>query len=109
VLPQSLSLAPHSRARAEGQITAHGSIANSTEQYSQMLEATFCLQPPGDTLTRKSIYESILSGCIPVVFRSDAAYVEQLAFPDVVPYEEMYTAPRLTQRPHSPRHACRLT
>ena len=28
----------------------------------------FCLQPPGDTATRKSFYDSIISGCIPVLF-----------------------------------------
>jgi hypothetical protein len=30
--------------------------------------AVFCLQPPGDMPTRKSVFDSILSGCIPVLF-----------------------------------------
>lgn len=28
----------------------------------------FCLQPPGDMPTRKSLFDAILSGCIPVLF-----------------------------------------
>jgi len=30
--------------------------------------ATFCLMPPGDTPTRKGIFDSVLMGCIPVFF-----------------------------------------
>ncbi|XP_062582337.1 uncharacterized protein LOC134244078 [Saccostrea cucullata] len=33
-----------------------------------MLRSVFCLQPPGDSPTRKSFYDSLLSGCIPVLF-----------------------------------------
>lgn len=33
-----------------------------------MLHSVFCLQPPGDSPTRKSFYDSLLSGCIPVLF-----------------------------------------
>ncbi|CAH9137431.1 unnamed protein product [Cuscuta epithymum] len=33
-----------------------------------MLSATFCLQPPGDTPTRRSTFDGILAGCIPVFF-----------------------------------------
>ncbi|KAI3988727.1 hypothetical protein MKX01_001499 [Papaver californicum] len=28
----------------------------------------FCLQPPGDSPTRKSVFDSLISGCIPVLF-----------------------------------------
>ena len=31
-------------------------------------KAVFCLQPPGDMPTRKSVFDSVLSGCIPVLF-----------------------------------------
>lgn len=31
-------------------------------------KSIFCLQPPGDMPTRKSLFDSILSGCIPVLF-----------------------------------------
>lgn len=33
-----------------------------------MRDSVFCLQPPGDMPTRKSLFDSILSGCIPVLF-----------------------------------------
>lgn len=38
-----------------------------------MLQATFCLQPPGDTPTRRSTFDSILAGCIPVFFEEQSA------------------------------------
>lgn len=56
----------------------------------RMMESTFCLQPSGDTVSRKSFFESIQAGCIPVVFRNDDAYLEQLPFSNVIPYREMY-------------------
>ena len=34
----------------------------------------FCLQPPGDSLTRRSTFDSILAGCIPVFFHRGSAY-----------------------------------
>ena len=36
---------------------------NELSRYS-----VFCLQPPGDMPSRKSVFDSILSGCIPVLF-----------------------------------------
>ncbi|GJP65196.1 hypothetical protein CLOP_g22102, partial [Closterium sp. NIES-67] len=33
-----------------------------------MLQSEFCLQPVGDSLTRRSFFDSIIAGCIPVVF-----------------------------------------
>lgn len=38
-----------------------------------MLQATFCLQPPGDTPTRRSTFDAILAGCIPVFFEDQSA------------------------------------
>lgn len=38
----------------------------------------FCLQPPGDTPTRRSTFDSILAGCIPVFFHKDSAYTQYL-------------------------------
>jgi hypothetical protein len=38
-----------------------------------MMEASFCLQPPGDTPTRRSTFDSILAGCIPVFFEDLSA------------------------------------
>ncbi|CAI5500702.1 unnamed protein product [Closterium sp. Naga37s-1] len=33
-----------------------------------MLQSEFCLQPIGDSLTRRSFFDSIIAGCLPVVF-----------------------------------------
>lgn len=33
-----------------------------------MLQSSFCLQPPGDTPTRRSTFDGIVAGCIPVFF-----------------------------------------
>ncbi|OIV99392.1 hypothetical protein TanjilG_17202 [Lupinus angustifolius] len=38
----------------------------------------FCLQPPGDSYTRRSIFDSILAGCIPVFFHPGSAYIQYL-------------------------------
>ncbi|XP_047321674.1 probable xyloglucan galactosyltransferase GT19 [Impatiens glandulifera] len=38
-----------------------------------MLQSSFCLQPPGDTPTRRSTFDGILSGCIPVFFEEQSA------------------------------------
>jgi len=41
-------------------------------------QSVFCLAPPGDSLTRKSLFDSLLAGCIPVVFCS--ATISQYAW-----------------------------
>lgn len=38
----------------------------------------FCLQPSGDSFTRRSTFDSILAGCIPVFFTPASAYVQYL-------------------------------
>lgn len=38
--------------------------------------SVFCLQPPGDSYTRRSTFDSILAGCIPVFFTPASAYVQ---------------------------------
>ncbi|KAI3823603.1 hypothetical protein L1987_05042 [Smallanthus sonchifolius] len=38
-----------------------------------MLRSSFCLQPPGETPTRRSTFDSILAGCIPVFFEELSA------------------------------------
>lgn len=42
--------------------------------------AVFCLQPEGDTPTRKSIFDSMLAGCIPVVFSNYTAHFQYEAY-----------------------------
>ena len=38
----------------------------------------FCLQPRGDSYTRRSTFDSILAGCIPVFFHTGTAYVQYI-------------------------------
>ncbi|KAK7273140.1 hypothetical protein RIF29_14186 [Crotalaria pallida] len=40
--------------------------------------SVFCLQPPGDSYTRRSTFDSILAGCIPVFFHPKSAYEQYL-------------------------------
>ncbi|XP_003598150.2 xyloglucan galactosyltransferase KATAMARI1 homolog [Medicago truncatula] len=40
--------------------------------------SVFCLQPPGDSFTRRSIFDSILAGCIPVFLHPLSAYKQYL-------------------------------
>ena len=51
-----------------------------------MMHSIFCLQPPGDSPTRKSFYDAILSSCIPVIFKLKDPY--ELPFSDVLNYDE---------------------
>ncbi|KAJ3683690.1 hypothetical protein LUZ60_013917 [Juncus effusus] len=39
-----------------------------------MKRAHFCVQPQGDTWTRRSMFDSVLAGCIPVFFSENTAY-----------------------------------
>jgi len=36
--------------------------------YETSLNSVFCLEPPGDTLTRSHLYVAVLTGCVPVIF-----------------------------------------
>ncbi|KAI4343253.1 hypothetical protein MLD38_027781 [Melastoma candidum] len=47
------------------------------EEVVQMfMESEFCLQPLGDSPTRKSLFDSLVSGCIPEVFDPFTAYYQ---------------------------------
>lgn len=41
-------------------------------------ESVFCLQPQGDSYTRRSIFDSMISGCIPVFFHKHSAYSQYI-------------------------------
>jgi hypothetical protein len=41
---------------------------NISQYLALYRRSVFCLSPPGDSPTRKGLFDSILSGCIPVVF-----------------------------------------
>lgn len=38
--------------------------------------SVFCLQPQGDSYTRRSVFDAMLAGCIPVFFHPGTAYVQ---------------------------------
>ncbi|XP_042479439.1 xyloglucan-specific galacturonosyltransferase 1-like [Macadamia integrifolia] len=40
------------------------------------MESEFCLQPRGDSPTRKSVFDSLVAGCIPVLFDPFSAYYQ---------------------------------
>jgi len=39
-----------------------------SQGFDTALNSVFCLEPPGDTLTRSHLYVAVLSGCVPVIF-----------------------------------------
>ncbi|KAK9716423.1 hypothetical protein RND81_06G232000 [Saponaria officinalis] len=41
-----------------------------------MLQASFCLQPPGETPARRSTFDGIIAGCIPVFFEDQSAKMQ---------------------------------
>ena len=50
---------------ATGKDRAHVNLSSALNMYRH---SVFCLNPPGDSPTRKGLFDSILAGCIPVVF-----------------------------------------
>ena len=53
---------------------ASNGMVNGSDLMTVYLKSTFCLCPPGDSYTRKAIFDSILSGCIPVIFYRESMY-----------------------------------
>ncbi|GMJ12605.1 hypothetical protein like AT1G68470 [Hibiscus trionum] len=53
---------------------------NPSEILKVMRESRFCLQAPGDSFTRRSTFDAILSGCIPVFFSRHTAYTQYAWF-----------------------------
>ena len=56
----------------------NGNCDNPTYVMEIFLNAKFCLQPRGDTPTRRSTFDSILAGCIPVFFSAETAYTQYM-------------------------------
>lgn len=52
-----------------------------------MRRAEFCLQPPGDSFTRRSVFDAVLAGCIPVFFSEHTAYTQYLWYTPARPEE----------------------
>ncbi|KAL5852065.1 hypothetical protein ACOSQ3_007183 [Xanthoceras sorbifolium] len=49
---------------------------NPVEVIKVFGDSVFCLQPSGDSYTRRSTFDSILAGCIPVFFHPGSAYAQ---------------------------------
>lgn len=53
------------------------SICNEPAEVMRLFtNSVFCLQPQGDSFTRRSIFDSMLAGCIPVFFTEHSAYTQ---------------------------------
>ncbi|KAL6564526.1 Xyloglucan galactosyltransferase mur3 [Orobanche minor] len=53
------------------------SKCHSPSSIMQMFQSShFCLQPQGDSYTRRSAFDSILAGCIPIFFHPASAYTQ---------------------------------
>ncbi|PIN18468.1 Acetylglucosaminyltransferase EXT1/exostosin 1 [Handroanthus impetiginosus] len=53
------------------------SKCHSPSSIMQMFQSSlFCLQPQGDSYTRRSAFDSMLAGCIPVFFHPASAYTQ---------------------------------
>ncbi|KAL3675174.1 hypothetical protein R1sor_025122 [Riccia sorocarpa] len=53
-------------------ICSHNPIAI----YKAFIKSDFCLQPRGDSSTRRSTFDCLISGAIPVFFHPDSAYTQ---------------------------------
>jgi xyloglucan galactosyltransferase MUR3 len=54
-----------------------GANCSSPGGVMRLMEAsTFCLEPRGDSLTRRATFDAVLAGCIPVFFQPGSAYTQ---------------------------------
>ncbi|KAG7548775.1 Exostosin-like [Arabidopsis suecica] len=54
----------------------NGGCKNPKNVLDLFQDSEFCLQPPGDSATRRSVFDSLISGCIPVIFTPYTAYYQ---------------------------------
>jgi hypothetical protein len=43
-------------------------VVNASSQMLLFQRAQYCPAPPGDSITRKSLFDSLVAGCVPVLF-----------------------------------------
>ncbi|KAJ7299583.1 hypothetical protein O6H91_Y202500 [Diphasiastrum complanatum] len=56
-------------------LNCSGKLCDTPQAVMELfLGSTFCLQPRGDSFTRKSTFDALLAGCIPVFFWNQSAY-----------------------------------
>ncbi|KAL0920820.1 hypothetical protein M5K25_009990 [Dendrobium thyrsiflorum] len=53
-----------------------GRCGDPGDVMTTFMESEFCLQPPGDSPTRKSVFDGLVAGCIPVIFNPFTAYYQ---------------------------------
>ncbi|XP_043722403.1 xyloglucan galactosyltransferase MUR3-like [Telopea speciosissima] len=57
--------------------SGQNSKCHSPSSIIQMFQSSvFCLQPQGDSFTRRSSFDSMMAGCIPVFFHPGSAYTQ---------------------------------
>ncbi|KAG6675252.1 hypothetical protein I3843_15G087500 [Carya illinoinensis] len=56
--------------------SAQSKCHEPSEVLGVMATSRFCLQAPGDSFTRRSTFDSVLAGCIPVFFSPHTAYTQ---------------------------------
>lgn len=54
----------------------HNLCQNPAFVTEAFLTTHFCMQPVGDSPTRRSVFDSLIAGCIPVLFHPCTAYVQ---------------------------------
>lgn len=54
--------------------TYGGKCRSPVSVMSLFQDSVFCMQPPGDSYTRRSTFDSMLAGCIPVFFHHNTAH-----------------------------------
>ncbi|KAL1187736.1 putative xyloglucan galactosyltransferase GT20 [Cardamine amara subsp. amara] len=55
---------------------ANESCKNPKNVLDLFQDSEFCMQPPGDSATRRSVFDSLIAGCIPVIFNPYTAYYQ---------------------------------
>ncbi|CAM0878887.1 unnamed protein product [Alopecurus aequalis] len=65
-----------SRCALLGKAPAMGKSPAPSRAMRLLESAEFCIQPRGDSYTRKSVFDSILAGCIPVFLHPVSAYLQ---------------------------------
>lgn len=66
----SLAGYPDDAAAVSTDSVGGGFYGNLDYFLGMMADSTFCLEPPGDSPTRKGFFDALLAGCIPVIFGS---------------------------------------
>lgn len=88
-----------------------------------MMQSVFCLQPTGDSISRKGMVDSILLGCIPVLFHMDqkklwpwhvtdwddvAVYVDKSNQPDTIRYLQQISSSDIARMQANLPHMARV-